>query len=404
MDDNTREFICTFEKFYVPMDYGDSDCIRLTGFDRNMVNEESVTIETYTVDIDCQTFLAIKSQDNNIYTRYFLKGFMDGDYYVILKFQLSTQKDAYYYRTFNTLGDIKNNKVYYIEIKKLSFQRKNSLNKVRNHDLYFKFITLENKSKGEDVCESLPNKVFLKAYQVGQGMCSLLHNDTTGYLIDCGIGTPFKKQNYNGINNSLLADIKKLSTVNLILSHLDTDHYRLISWDSIILDKIKKIYIPSGVSGIICNDILIKNLIHHCSTITINMNVGKLSSYRTAPTIRVHDKNSNSLITVISTDSEDILYPADYSYSLIKSDRRTEIQQLKFRKYSFISVPHHGDEESGLGVFNPKNIDSLAFFSAGNHKGYHHPTDCSIHSHSKKGYVNIIDNLLVDIESIEVPL
>lgn len=134
------------------------------------------------------------------------------------------------------------------------------------------------------------------------------------------------------------------------------------------------------------------------------MNIGELKSYRTAPATKVHHKNSNSLITIISTQSEDILYPADYTYSLIRSDKRTEIQQLKLREYSFISVPHHGDEESGLDIFSPKNIDSLAFFSAGNNERYLHPTDGSIHSHSKKGYVNIVDNFLVDIESIEVPL
>lgn len=240
MNENTREFVCTFEKKDVPMDYGDSNCIRLTGFDKNVINEESVSIETYTVDIEYQTFLNIVSLHRRRYKFLFLNRFMNGGSYILLKFQASTKKNAYYYRTFNTPGDTKNDKVEYIEIKTLSFQCENKISNVKNHDLYLKFTTLKNKSKGEDVYENLSNEVFLKAYQVGQGMCSLLHNDTTGYLIDCGIGTPFKKPNYNSINNSLLADIEKLSTVNLILSHLDTDHYRIISWDSIILGKIKK--------------------------------------------------------------------------------------------------------------------------------------------------------------------
>lgn len=404
MKNRKIEFICTFEKEYAAMDYGNGDCIRLIAFDRLLINGNSENIETFFVDIETKFFEEIKSVNGKKYTHRFMESFKDGRCYILLKCYHFLTEDAYYYRAFNLPDDSESTKCHPIKIESLSFQSINNY-KIKDYLLILDIIGLAIKTPSKKIDLSLDNNIVLKAYQVGQGMCSLLHNSKQGYLIDCGIGTPFKKQHYKNIlNNNLLDDIKNLSSISLILSHLDSDHYRLISWDAFLLSKIDSIYIPCGVSGIICKDVLINNKIHHCESIKLQMNIGNLQSYRTNPNNISCKKNDNALVTLITTTKECILYPADYSYYHMKNDMNKNINLLASLKYSFIIVPHHGDKNSAKDIFSPKNVSALAFFSAGDNEKYKHPTKASIDAHSKLGYIPIEDRYLEDLESIKVPL
>lgn len=83
-------------------------------------------------------------------------------------------------------------------------------------------------------------------FHVGQGLCSLITDSSDyGLLIDAGVGTPIKRnfyQNKLSINdNDLIKIINNIENIDLVLSHADSDHWRLLAWDNILLSKVKNI-------------------------------------------------------------------------------------------------------------------------------------------------------------------
>lgn len=406
MKEDIIEFVCVVDKLNIPMDYGEGDyCIRLMGFDRNNLHESTESVKTYFIDIDYDFFIDFESVSGYKYVMDHLDNFISNKCYVLLKFYPSNDKHACFYRSFLSIGEDKFD-FKYITIKTLSFQYNKNAN-IKNQILFNKFIKNTTELSGGDYFLNINtnSRVILKAYQVGQGMCSLIHNDDEGFLIDCGAGTPIRRINYDLIkNNKLSDDIGRLNKVKLILSHLDSDHYRILSWDANILRKIDEIYIPSGVSGVFCNEEKIKKLIRYCDYLKIDFNSVVLESYRTSPHNGSTNKNDNALITLISSCNSKVLYPADYSYSNIERDKNICISSLSNLKYDFLSVPHHGDDESRNNIFPCKKNMGMAFFSAGNNKKYNHPRLSSIDAHEKINYIPIVDNELDDIEFIIVPL
>lgn len=237
-------------------------------------------------------------------------------------------------------------------------------------------------------------------------MCSLLHNGKEGVLLDCGAGKPILKPNYNKLStNKLISDLNDLSHVDMILSHLDSDHHRLLSWDPNILEKVSNIYIPSNTNDLFFKDKLTFQKVIACSMIKIKFANGFLHSYRTQPLSSSKEKNDNELVTHISTEKEEGLAPGDYLYKYIHTDSCPQIAALINNQYTYVIVPHHGDIESSKSILSPsKSILAIAFFSAGTHAGYKHPSTQSMDAHSASMFINVVDNENNDIDKIQFNL
>ncbi|MGU3847514.1 hypothetical protein ACVZHT_38915, partial [Vibrio diabolicus] len=76
-------------------------------------------------------------------------------------------------------------------------------------------------------------------------------------------------------------DISKLDEIYLILSHLDSDHFRLIRWDSNILGKIKEIYIPLGLSWLDSKEKSINKKVRPIKELIVKSKNMALNCYRT---------------------------------------------------------------------------------------------------------------------------
>ncbi|HCM9412181.1 TPA: hypothetical protein N5N61_004659 [Enterobacter hormaechei subsp. steigerwaltii] len=68
--------ICVIDKENIDMDYVEGEsCIRLTGFFREAIHEDTEDIETFTVDIQRDMFFNLKSRKGNFYIPYHIKKF-----------------------------------------------------------------------------------------------------------------------------------------------------------------------------------------------------------------------------------------------------------------------------------------------------------------------------------------
>ncbi|MBK0416990.1 hypothetical protein JD974_21530 [Chromobacterium haemolyticum] len=230
---------------------------------------------------------------------------------------------------------------------------------------------------------------FLSFY-VGQGMCSLIKNKQHGILIDAGAGTPIIRKDYQkkSFKDELAEELKNIDCISLILSHLDQDHWRLIAWNKNILNKIQTIHIPSNSQKLIKKD---KNIISKINEekkdfIIQLSSTEKLEIFRSIP---LHKSNNTDCLVSLFTNrnNEIALQSGDYVYEDMSKDKNNKISNLNKKTYNAIVVPHHGDQASAINIPSPATPNkALAFFSAGNHKGYKHPNQKSIDEHKKSGY------------------
>ncbi|MFA0970750.1 hypothetical protein [Pseudomonas amygdali] len=89
-------------------------------------------------------------------------------------------------------------------------------------------------------------------------------------------------------------------------------------------------------------------------------------------------------------------------YERMRQDTNSLISGLANTSYTAIIVPHHGDFASSLGVFAARNSQSIAFFSAGTHKGYNHPTEASLVAHRQGGFKEVADKYQPNIVKVRL--
>lgn len=390
-----KSLICIIDKENIDMDFAEGEsCIRLTGFYREAIDENTEAVETFTVDIQRDIFFSLKSRKGNSYIPYHIKRFYRDECYILLKFYEVRISQSYYYRSYVSLEEnpAAVRSPIYFEIVTLAFAHQYN-NFIHNNQNNFNFLFRPPSLLVNKYILTLPGKVTLHSYHVGQGMCALMHNGSEGFLIDCGAGTPIKQPGYSSLRlNKIIDDLSELTKVSMILSHFDSDHHRLLSWDSNILSKISDLYVPANVSAGLIKDVAIKPIVKACTSLEIILDNGILQSYRTIPHNGNKSKNNNALVSIIYSKEDKYLLPGDYVYSKIASDGNIEISNLAKKTYCYVVVPHHGDDPSSIGVFKPSNESSIAYFSAGNHSTYLHPRPLSLNAHRTAKYKLIVDN------------
>jgi len=252
---------------------------------------------------------------------------------------------------------------------------------------------------------SLPGKDehwFLNLYHVGQGMCSVFHNNENGFILDCGAGKPINRKRYergNFVNQlrNLIQKISVRSKLKFILSHADRDHFCILNWDSSIFNAIDTFYVPADAKALALHSKETKRMTKGIKTnLSFSNSFSDITIYRSKPHITLQGgDNMECLIVQCSSDGKNALIPGDYPYSAMEIDNNFYIQNAWNAKYDIVVVPHHGALESAVSVPYPKNGQSIAFFSAGTHKKYNHPRAETIQSHENAKY-NIINNNKLD--------
>ncbi|WP_129436791.1 hypothetical protein [Pseudomonas sp. ACM7] len=246
--------------------------------------------------------------------------------------------------------------------------------------------------------EFVTDKPFkLTAFHVGQGMCSLFSNDKLGYLLDAGAGTPVTRDVYRknlhrtGIPfvNDLRSAIAGHEELSAIISHADSDHWRILEWDEGLLEQIKTVYLPAGRPALAFSSPMVKRKVVGIRDRLFSLGAHDLLDvHRSDPS--VSDKNGDGLVVVVTCQEKQALYPGDYVYDRMAVDGNLSMVVLAESRFDAVVVPHHGDEASASVMPWPKVPDeSQAFFSAGTHAGYGHPTNASLSAHERKGFVNI---------------
>jgi beta-lactamase superfamily II metal-dependent hydrolase len=229
-----------------------------------------------------------------------------------------------------------------------------------------------------------PKQYKLCSFHVGQGMCSLLYNEDLKYGIffDAGAGTPIKRDEYQKQPmNAIKKAISNLETLDLILSHPDSDHWRLIAWDPVIRQKANRIFTPRGAKSIAFQDTTIAGKIKEVDSAVFPI-TSSICIYLLRSEPLSLDDNGDGLVVIVKFGSKNILFPGDYVYNRYAKDKNACIRNIHKLKFYAVVVPHHGDFESGDSIVPPSTRkSSKAIFLAGDHQGYRHPTPNAVDSH-----------------------
>ena len=244
--------------------------------------------------------------------------------------------------------------------------------------------------------EWYPGDHVLRAFHVGQGMCSLVDNGEDGILLDAGAGKPITRRLYldkaKPLRNDLAVAVKRLSGwLLMIASHTDYDHWKLLAWDPALLERVATIAVPDGVNHLLFKDRAIIDKCHGVSSMRMLLgSSASLTVLRSKPA--TVDANGDCLVAVFERSNHRALIPGDYVYSRMNSDGSTRIARLRRATYDVVIVPHHGDKASASDVFRPASETAQAFFSAGTHQGYKHPTEESLDAHDMADFVRLCEN------------
>lgn len=256
----------------------------------------------------------------------------------------------------------------------------------------------------DNIFGSAPSPWVLSSFHVGQGMCSLISNGKIGVLLDLGAGIPVTRLRYmheNSFRNDLAQAVEPLSSLYLVLSHADQDHWRILAWDEQIRDKIRKIFVPKGAKPLAFKDPAVIKKTAEADDLTINLSTAlcHIKVYRSKP--NQTDDNGECLVAVFEMDKKRALIPGDYVYQRFLTDGNLEIRNLHSLEFDAVIVPHHGDQASSTNIVKASS-NAVAFFSAGTHRRYGHPTAVSRHGHAIARYREICDNTYPHIK--QVPL
>ena len=238
----------------------------------------------------------------------------------------------------------------------------------------------------------------LFAFHVGQGMCSLVTDGQNGILLDVGVGTPVVRPQYlhdTGFKNDLAAALQGLRTVDLVLSHADSDHWRLLAWDQLIRNKIRKIFVPDGAKPIAFQDPAVIKKTFESDDIFFSLSSNSTLRVLRSQPQQIND-NSDCLLAVFESAGKRALIGGDYVYRHYKGDGHAVISTLHTLEFDALVVPHHGDAASAMNIVTARP-GAVAFFSAGTHQKYKHPKDASRRAHIQANFAEICDPKCVDI-------
>lgn len=242
------------------------------------------------------------------------------------------------------------------------------------------------------------------AFHVGQGMCSLVHDGDQGVLLDVGAGKPVTRKAYlaQTLHNDLARATQSLRSLCAIISHADSDHWRVLAWDSVLRRRVTDIFVPVGARSLAFRDLAVMSKIKGMANSTWSLDAtSKLEVLRSQQGGPVNDSNGDGLVVVFHKATDQILAPGDYVYDRYPFDQNRAISRLGSRVYSGVVVPHHGDVASSRAVVSAGN-GAKAFFSAGTHQGYGHPTPQSVSAHKSANYAIVSQPNLGDIVAVRL--
>ncbi|MGU3345362.1 hypothetical protein [Pseudomonas monsensis] len=247
----------------------------------------------------------------------------------------------------------------------------------------------------------------LSSFHVGQGMCSVYTYAEQQFLLDAGAGKPVTREIYqrnrhqdgSQFQNDLRVCLNK-KNLTAIISHLDSDHWRLLEWDSSICAKTTNIFFPIGTTSLALRSSAIAKKVKALDSCTLAFDCDNyLAVFRTKPSRS--DKNGEGVVVVAVCDGLPALLPGDYEYERMLSDHDADLCVLASDYYAAVVVPHHGAAASALNVppaiFWGMQHRPIAFFSAGTHARYRHPRLVSVAAHVSSGFDVIVDNKCPDI-------
>lgn len=397
-------FYCRVDSFRATKDYLQAGlCIRFIGIDAKSKKsiDQGDGIETFIMDIDLWQFakLVYKRKPNRgtrklIYSLEFSPEQSTQWYSLLIK--PCHQERNYFYSTFSENPPVffKIEDIQKVDPPNTGIQPSSAVPTHTKRSLASsgRWVNESTDTSQLTLCLEAPyfgGDFMFESFHVGQGMCSIVHNGTWGMLLDMGAGKPVLRSKYAKLHNDLSAATGALKSLNLLISHFDSDHWRLLAWDTNLRDKIQYIYVPSGDRPLAFYDEAIKNKVIEINDTTIKLATdASLRIYRSVPS--KIDSNGQCLVTTFHKNKKNALIPGDYAYQRFASDANPNIRNLLSETYSAVIVPHHGDYESSKSVVSCIP-DSPAFFSAGTHQGYNHPTLQSVNSHLTKNF-NTIEN------------
>ena len=192
------------------------------------------------------------------------------------------------------------------------------------------------------------------------------------------------------VREALQSRLQGLKSIDVVLSHTDGDHWRLLAWDNTIRDLVARVYVPAKSKSLVLKDKAISSKVIGTGSFDYKLSDGgRLSLLRSDPS--PSNDNSECLVAVFeSAQGKRALLPGDYVYKHYSADSNPQIASLTSNKSSFdaVVVPHHGDKESADDVVNAR-LNAVAFFSAGTHPTYGHPTAESRKNHKAKSFIEI---------------
>lgn len=410
-------YYCKVDTYNAVKDYQRGGrCVRLIGISETEYwrreNGDGMKdgLTTYTVDIDAWLFLQ-RLQDFT-HRRQVTAGLISGfgnnggdqetaDKWIRLVFNLASGGDGYLYPTFS-----EESPQYFslLEVKKISSGLRAPPSQTPPSSSALLDVPWGSRTSPRSnglASKTSPTGPFhFFAFHVGQGMCSVVHNKRDGVVLDIGAGAPITRQAFlkGGITNELTPLVTSLSNVALVISHGDADHWRMMAWDTKLRDKIETIYVPGGADTLALEDKVIKGRVVRTNDRNFRLDAkSNLRVLRSAP--KNSDRNGECLVCVFTREENRVLVAGDYVYKRMKRDGNRKIRSLLQQLFSAIVVPHHGDSASADDVPRPQK-GAKAFFSAGTHKGYNHPTIESQDEHKKAGFENISDKIHAHITKI----
>lgn len=404
--DLTRVFYCQVDTYLATKDYlRKGRCVRLIGVDesdygRLQGGQVDDGINTFVLDIDLWTF--ILKTDSRLWNtprprqaakiRRIEDSLQPQALWLKITADLSKRGRSYFYPTFSSAAPsyFGVTGVQYVPAPKLppTARTPAQLEDFRNES------ALVQRTPRSTAGSSQPEFV---AFHVGQGMCSMLHDTHFGVLFDAGAGTPITRGVYleGKLTNELKTLVTGLTKISyMVLSHFDHDHWRMLAWDEDLLNKVDTIVVPDMVTlqgrNLAFFDVKVVKKVKKASSFHIPIDTGTdIQGHRSTPS--KSDSNGECLVCIVKLAGRFGLVPGDYVYSRMRSDKSSVIKSLATVTYGAVIVPHHGDVESAKCV--PKSAPGgLAFFSAGNHSTWLHPSPASEENHKLAGYTVIQDN------------
>jgi beta-lactamase superfamily II metal-dependent hydrolase len=394
-------FYCRVESFFATKDYARGGrCVRFIGVDpkdfTNLTQSDDAAVTTFVIDIDfwryAREYLAPIDFRGNHQSPVFYPDDDSPRHNEWYKLEVTTAKKSneYFYGTFSE------DEPTYLTLTSLTPLAANF------GPLRAKLSPLKHLQM---MINSDPSTVFLgggkaklrapfkfDTFHVGQGMCSLVSNTDVGILLDAGAGKPVTRPRYQKkyLKNELDDAIKDLVSLDIVVSHVDYDHWKLLAWDANLLKKIKNIFVPDGVDHLVFKDKAIKKKCVDTGSVVFPLDEhSHLQVIRSRPIST--DSNGECLVSVFHRSSDRVLMPGDYVYMRLSTDTGPHMSALLGQGYNAVVVPHHGDEASAKLVVPNRGAEPVAFFSAGTHQYYKHPTQVSLDAHNAAGFTTVSD-------------